>query len=223
MKKYLVAMTSIILSSSIAAQSLSVEVEDYYYADAGTECVAQIDVKNLTNQDLNVIVTRSSSEMMPTNYMCWLVCHLPNIDVSTPLLVPANSLVDNFSGHIVAIPEESDLRINYCFAIEDNPSDRVCVDVDYTSSSVYMNVEDIQTRPSTFVFPNPVKEILNVDVASANPSEFILFDVLGNRVYNEVLTGSSTINVSSFEAGIYFYTLSVKGRETEVQKLIISN
>ena len=86
-----------------------------------------------------------------------------------------------------------------------------------------MNVEDMQTRSSTFVSLNPVNKILNVDVASTNLSEFILFDMLGNRVYNEVFTGSSTINVSSFEAGIYLYTLSVKGREPEVQKLIITH
>ena len=67
----------------------------------------------------------------------------------------------------------------------------------------------------------PVKDILFIDCNTL--TEFVLFDMLGSQVHKEVFTSSSNINVSSFEAGIYFYKLKVKGKETEVQKLIITH
>ncbi len=213
-------MVGSIIVEEIETQSLSVEVEDYYYAPAGTECVVNLEVRNLTNDSLNVIVTRNSNQTTPQNFMCWFVCHLPSVDVTTPLTIPANSSVDDFAGHVLSMPQESDVIINYCFSVENNPSDSVCVDVKYTSSSAVMNVDNHSIHSSS-VYPNPVKDILFIDCNT--PTEFVLFDMLGSQVHKEVFTSSSNINVSSFEAGIYFYKLNVKGKETEVQKLIITH
>tara|TARA_B100001093_G_scaffold131365_1_gene123955 strand:- start:4432 stop:5409 length:978 start_codon:yes stop_codon:yes gene_type:complete len=200
-------------------QSLSVEVEDYYYAAAGTECVAYLEVRNLTNDSLNVIAARSSNQVSELNFMCvGLNCYIPSVDVTSAFNIPANSSVDDFAGHVLSMPEESDVIINYCFSVENNPSDSVCVDVKYTSSSAVMNIDNHSNHFSS-VYPNPVKDILFIDCNT--PTEFVLFDMLGSQVHKEVFTSSSNINVSSFEAGIYFYKLKVKGKETEVQKLII--
>ena len=151
-------MVGSITVEEIETQSLSVEVEDYYYAAAGTECVANLEVQNLTNDSLNVIVTRSSDQTVPQNYMCWLVWHSGETDVTSPLSIPPNSLVDYFSGHIISMPEESDVIINYCFSVENNPADQVCTDVTFTSLSEYLSLEEV---PALYnVYPNPVKDIL---------------------------------------------------------------
>ena len=214
-------MVGSIIVEETETQSLSVEVQDYYYAAAGTEGVAYLEVRNLTNDSLNVIASRSPNQVSESNFMCvGLNCYIPSVDVTSAFNIPANSSVDDFAGHVLSMPEESDVIINYCFSVENNPSDSVCVDVKYTSSSAVMNVDNHFIHFSS-VYPNPVKDVLFID--SNTPTEFVLYDMLGSQVFKERFTSSSNINVSSFEAGIYFYKLKVKGKETEVQKLIITH
>ena len=214
-------MVGSIIVEETETQSLSVEVQDYYYAAAGTEGVAYLEVQNLTNNSLNVIASRSPNQVSETNFMCvGLNCYIPSVDVTNAFNIPANSSIDDFAGHVLSMPEESDVIINYCFSVENTPSDSVCVDVKYTSSSAVMNVDNHFIHFSS-VYPNPVKDVLFID--SNTPTEFVLYDMLGSQVFKERFTSSSNINVSSFEAGIYFYKLKVKGKETEVQKLIITH
>ena len=214
-------MVGSIIVEETETQSLSVEVQDYYYAAAGTEGVAYLEVQNLTNNSLNVIASRSPNQVSEANFMCvGLNCYIPSVDVTNAFNIPANSSIDDFAGHVLSMPEESDVIINYCFSVENTPSDSVCVDVKYTSSSAVMNVDNHFIHSSS-VYPNPVKDVLFID--SNTPTEFVLYDMLGSQVFKERFTSSSNINVSSFEAGIYFYKLKVKGKETEVQKLIITH
>tara|TARA_B000000475_G_scaffold257547_1_gene238861 strand:- start:1533 stop:2510 length:978 start_codon:yes stop_codon:yes gene_type:complete len=214
-------MVGSIIVEETETQSLSVEVQDYYYAAAGTEGVAYLEVQNLTNNSLNVIASRSPNQVSETNFMCvGLNCYISTVDVTNAFNIPANSSIDDFAGHVLSMPEESDVIINYCFSVENIPSDSVCVDVKYTSSSAVMNVDNHFIHFSS-VYPNPVKDVLFID--SNTPTEFVLYDMLGSQVFKERFTSSSNINVSSFEAGIYFYKLKVKGKETEVQKLIITH
>ena len=213
-------MVGSIIVQETAAQSLSVDVDSYYHSLPSETCTAHFDVTNLTAEDLSVIVTRTSDADVPS-YFCWgVTCYPPSTNVSTnAIVIPAGESSDLFSGYINNMPEESSYIINYCFSLENNPSDEVCADVTFTSLSEYLSIEDAPALHN--VYPNPVKDILFIDCNT--PTEFVLFDMLGSQVHKEVFTSSSNINVSSFEAGIYFYKLNVKGKETEVQKLIITH
>ena len=224
MKKYLFTIISFACSFGLFAQSLSVDVANYYYSASGERCTAHFDVKNQTSQDLSVIVTRNMDFALPAgsfSTFCWgETCYTPTTNVSTnAIVIPAGESSDQFSGYIDNMPEESSYIINYCFSLENNPSDEVCADVTFTSLSEYLSIEDEPALHN--VYPNPVKDILFLDCNT--PTEFVLFDMLGSQVHKEVFASSSNINVSSFEAGIYFYKLNVKGKETEVQKLIITH
>ena len=84
-----------------------------------------------------------------------------------------------------------------------------------------MTIEDLSF--SHEIYPNPVQDLLHINLLNSNPVEFVLYDMLGSQVYKEVFVSSSDINVSSFESGIYFYKLNEKGKEAEVQKLIITH
>ena len=213
-------MVGSIIVEETAAQSLSVDVDSYYHSLPSETCTAHFDVTNLTAQDLSVIVTRTSDADIPS-YFCWgVTCYPPATNVSTnAIVIPAGESSDQFSGYINNMPEESSYVINYCFSVENNPADQVCTDVTFTSLSEYLSIEEVPALHN--VYPNPVKDILFIDCNT--PTEFVLFDMLGSQVHKEVFTSSSNINVSSFEAGIYFYKLKVKGKETEVQKLIITH
>ena len=221
-------MVGSIIVEETVSQSLFVDVADYYYSPFGEQCTAYIDVTNTSNQDLMFHVTRSSTTDL-TNYFCWgPTCYPPN---SNETYTSANSLLinagetltglDSFIGYVNNLSENSSLDIDYCFWVDGNPIDETCIVVTYTNKDSFMAIEDLSF--SHEIYPNPVQNLLHLNLLSSNPVEFVLYDMLGSQVYKEVLTNSSNINVSSFEAGIYFYKLKVKGKETEVQKLIITH
>jgi len=221
MKKYLLVITCII-SSSLWAQFLKVHQQDYYYGEEGQECVAKLSVENLTEDDLNIIVIRNDGLVAQENYMCWKLCHTPDTDLTTDLTIPAGGIVDNFSGHILSMPIESDITINYCFTNKDSMRMQECVDVLYTSSSRFMATEE-QDLERFSVYPNPVRNYLTVEYWGGEFTEFVLYDVLGNELSTlDIKNSAQTFNVSSLNQGIYFYALRSKGKIGEIKKLIVT-
>ena len=176
----------------------------------------------LQEDDLNIIVTRNLVD--EENYMCWKVCHTPGTNrTNPPLTIPAGATVDNFSGHILSMPQESDITINYCFADADKITRQECVDVLYTSSSRYLEAEELYSNPFS-VYPNPVSDYLTIEYSGLQLGEFILYDLLGNEVCRHILTNTrKRVNLNSLSPGIYFYALRSEGKKVETKKLIVSD
>jgi hypothetical protein len=212
-----------LVSFAAFSQSLSVQPDSYYYSVPGETCTSHFNVTNETTKDLSVIVIRSMNlpDDVNSNF-CWgITCYGPDTDVSpNAVVIPAGDSFDGFTGYLNGMPEESTFVINYCFAVENNLRDEVCTDVTYTSIE---NLAVDELSADYNLYPNPVKDVLYIDYNASVQAEFVLYDMLGNRVYDDVLTSSMTLNLSSFEAGIYFYTFRVQGKEPEVQKLVITH
>ena len=223
MKKTILSFLTIISLTAFAQSSLSINPSESYYAESGEQCVAHFDVTNTTDAEITVIVTRSfdsSYDIMST--FCWgLTCYPPTVNVSgVPIVIPAGESFDGFSGYIVDMPVDETFIINYCFSIVNNPSDKVCADIEFTST-VAIGIEE--TAASFAVYPNPATDVLHLNYTSQQQADFVLYDMLGNKIYNDVVLNSKLIQLNEFKAGIYFYTFSVKGKATEVQKLIITH
>ena len=228
MKKTLLSFFMLI-SISLFSQGLTVNTNDYYYQESGELCSAHFDVTNNTDSPLEVIVTRTFPEEYLTvdsisTYFCWgVTCYPPASNVSTnPLTIqPGESPNVGFTGYLSNMPEERTLNITYCFSDVSNPAIKVCTDVNYTSLSAYIGVEE--TATDFGVYPNPANDVLHLNYTSEKEAAFIMYDMLGSEVYSDLLTNSKTIQLSDFEAGIYFYTFSVNGKKAEVQKLVITH
>jgi len=223
MKKLLLSFLTIISLAAFAQSSLSIDPLESYYAEVGDQCIAHFDVTNTTDVDRSVMVTRSydsSYDIMST--FCWgITCYPPTVDVSSqPIIIPAGESFDGFSGYINDMPENETFIINYCFSIVDHPSDKVCADVEFTSVAI-IGVEETETNFG--VYPNPANDILHLEYTAQKEAMFVLYDMLGNKIYSDVVLNSKSIQLNAFEAGIYFYTFSVNGKATEVQKLIITH
>jgi hypothetical protein len=223
MKKTILSFLTIISLTAFAQSSLSINPSESYYAESGEQCVAHFDVTNTTDAEITVIVTRSfdsSYDIMST--FCWgLTCYPPTVNVSgVPIVIPPGESFDGFSGYINDMPVDETFIINYCFSIVNNPSDKVCADIEFTSTFA-VGIEE--TATSFAVYPNPATDVLHLNYSSQQQADFVLYDMLGNKIYNDVVLNSKSIQLNEFESGIYFYTFSVKGKATEVQKLIITH
>ena len=70
------------------------------------------------------------------------------------------------------MPVETELTINYCFSVVDNPSNKVCTDVNFTSMSVPVGIEETETLFS--VYPNPANDILHLKQSSQKEGVFMM-------------------------------------------------
>jgi hypothetical protein len=227
MKKILFSL-AILVSLTTLAQSLSINPSESYFGLPNETLNASFDVTNNSDGDLEVIVTRLIPEAYDslegfTSTFCWgTTCYPPHINVSTnPIIINAGASFDGFKGTVSSMPVETELTINYCFSVVDNPSNKVCTDVNFTSMSVPVGLEETETLFS--VYPNPANDILHLKQSSQKEGIFMMYDMLGNKIYSDVITTSKSIQLHQFNAGIYFYTFSINGKYTEVQKLVISH
>lgn len=80
-----------------------------------------------------------------------------------------------------------------------------------TLSPVGISSASIATGIS--VFPNPTKDLLNIVVLNENnkTGTVRIMNLVGREVYNQPLNGSTTINMSALETGIYIVTIMSDG------------
>ncbi|MAZ30647.1 MAG: hypothetical protein CMP57_00975 [Flavobacteriales bacterium] len=207
-----------VLSMTLLSQSLSINPQNYYYAETGETCSANFTVTNISEEDLDVVVVRFMDEYDITTYFCWgPTCYTPSSYFSTtPITIPAGQSFDGFSGYVQGIPEESNFLINYCFYPEDQPLDRVCAAINFTSIGLSVfNIDD------SSVYPNPVNDYLYID--SHGAFNFNLYNLIGNVVFSQSSVGHTRLDISSFQSGIYFYSLASMSSNKELQKLVIAH
>lgn len=70
------------------------------------------------------------------------------------------------------------------------------------------------------VTPNPARNIITLSgIATAN-TQVEIYDVLGNIVFKEVISNNETIDVSSFNSGMYLISIATKEKKS-TKKLLI--
>ncbi|MFY7708675.1 MAG: Ig-like domain-containing protein, partial [Flavobacteriales bacterium] len=73
-----------------------------------------------------------------------------------------------------------------------------------TSSGVVLNTDELPSDIQWSVYPNPVSDILNVEVAMTGKKNFVLYDMNG-RIVQEIISSDQrlTFNLSNLSAGEY--------------------
>ena len=62
------------------------------------------------------------------------------------------------------------------------------------------------------LYPNPVKDILNIETNNVNIQNVNIYDVLGKKVWSQSELTSNSINISSLNKGLYFIKLTSEGQ-----------
>mgnify|MGYP001231892800 CR=1 FL=1 len=144
--------------------------------------------------------------------------------------LPASINADESHSHSFSTTLPSDVNyeeVNVVALLIDN-SNGVVINSRMIDLSQFVGIADLtpENAYSTELYPNPAKEEVNIVIGLDDQSEINLniYNAVGQVVYNNVYTNSpstpKTIDVSSFEAGVYFVKTTV-GNNSSVQKLII--
>lgn len=75
------------------------------------------------------------------------------------------------------------------------------------SNFVSANPEIITKDQKINIFPNPFDTQLSFSLEANEETKISIYDLLGNKVWEETFTNSATINTEPFYSGIYFYAL----------------
>ncbi|MFN8145486.1 MAG: kelch repeat-containing protein [Bacteroidia bacterium] len=96
---------------------------------------------------------------------------------------------------------------------------------EYTPDST-TGIEDNIYSEKVSVFPNPVNEMLNVELKSFkknNPILFSLYNSTGQMILQEKITGEKTqLNLSSIPKGIFFYSLENGKQKITCGKILLN-
>jgi hypothetical protein len=130
-------------------------------------------------------------------------------------------LVDSYTNKEIAFDNELDYDFSVDGSAASQSSSRFKLKIGAKNSSAQE-----ESFATVQLFPNPAEDYINLKLLAINGDvQLQIVDALGNEVYQEsVENGASSlersIDVSSFNSGMYFLNVTNKG-QTETQKFIV--
>ncbi len=197
-------------------------------ADPFYEVVSHVFIKNATNDSISVKVKKVELTALhgTSNVFCWGSCFIPEVFISPNPIVIHAGVTDslNFSGHYTPNGVIGISTIRYVFFDANNPSDTVCVNIDFDTYP--QSIKDLSNVTLSDAYPNPADNTVSFSCSFPQNSlaKVIIRNVLGSIVKAIDITNNSVkvrLNTSELADGVYFYTFLVNGNSQVTKKLVI--
>ena len=97
------------------------------------------------------------------------------------------------------------------------------ITITYTIGGVncFLGQEELEEELQYSVYPNPVNDILNINMTGKNTT-IEIFDIVGKKVTRmDLLNGKNQLNVESLKSGVYFYSIMKNGDLIETKKIVV--
>ena len=236
MKKiYLLLIVTSFFAAKLNAQSFSlINLNNVLQGNTSSfQIEGTVDVVNNSGFDKNVMMFRKINNLAPghESLFCWGInCYGSATDTSVYFeampsggtsLARADLNTWNFPGVSY---------VTYCWYDSDDPSDSVCLE--FTYNILPTGIAEHSNTSSDFVslpHPNPadgstviIYHLKNQDA----DSKIVFYNVIGSKVLEVKLEGSKQnmqVNTSSFQEGVYYYSLISAGKAISTNKLIVSH
>jgi hypothetical protein len=230
MKKLLTSFLLLFTTNLLFAQSLEVSGDSIVYGDSSMfQLESHLYVKNTSSNTVLVYCEKNVvlQNQTGTNNFCWGgTCYGESTFTSTKIdTILSGAQSNGFSGYYQPWNVPSIAKVEYCFYLESDTSDRTCFLVTYDATGASTNIEEVtySERIGSF-YPNPTNKYTNFRYNVKGVSLLQITDILGNVVKNIELEGSreKTIYVGDLHKGIYFGNLVQNGEIVQIKKLIIN-
>ena len=236
----LIFLFSALLQLPIIAQNLSLSNHSVpltadqtvtLYGDSGyyNALISHFTVHNNGSTAIDVMVKKTELSVVTgsTNSFCWDICYSTTDYMSNHWISIAAGSSDSthFSGDYFNYGTLGSSLIRYTFFNRADANDSVSVIVNYTTTPVAIS-ENVLLIDFSNAYPNPASNAVNFNynLLGTNSAEFVITDLLGSEHYRANLENENNklmIDVSSFNAGVYFYSLRVDGKTQFTRKLIV--
>lgn len=239
-KKAFFTLLFLSVTAWVSAQSLQFELNGHVYEEGETiqcntptewgEYLQDMQIRNLTSQDWNVLVKKEVIEDLEgvSNYFCWGLCFGPDTYVSpNPVAVPANSVTSVGALSFHAMFEENvfgKVQVKYSAYDERHPEDAVTINVVFHKSGE--GVHEVAAVRFGQAYPNPASSVVNFDynVNASDRASVSVYNLLGQEVMNlpiNTLQDRLSISVADLNNGIYFCNLFVNGSAVKTEKFVV--
>lgn len=224
----------------VSAQSLRFELDGHVYEEGETiicnaptewgEYLQDMQMKNLTDQDLNVLVKKEVIEDLEgvSNYFCWGLCFGPDTYVSpNPVAVPANSVTSVGALSFHAMFDEDvfgKVQVRYSAYDERHPEDAVTINVVFHRSGE--GIHEVGAVRFGQAYPNPASSVVNFDynINASDRASVSVYNLLGQEVKSQQVNGVQghlSVSVADLNEGIYFCKLFVNGCAVSTEKFVV--
>jgi hypothetical protein len=237
MKKAFFTLTLLAVVTLLSAQTLQFEHNGHVYENGETiispfneafqEYVTELNIRNLTNDDINVIMEQDVLETAEGIMMqfCWGLCmvgsgHL----VSQPVAVPAQTLSEDIVAlHCSFLEGETGVvKAIYHAYDQNNPDNKISIIVLYGQTA--------NTPEYTFnlgqAYPNPATSQVHFDLQSNSNVDVTVYNLLGQEVKSQFVSEHQNrvkIAVDDLQPGIYFCRFSINGEVVKTEKFIVKH
>lgn len=223
----------------VSAQSLQFELDgNVFYDGEAIECTTinewgeyfqDMQLRNLTSDDLNVIVEKEVVENLDgtMNWFCWGLCFSPDVFVSpNPVTVAANSITEESALSFHAMFNDDVfgyLVVKYSAYDERHPDERVSIIVKFHKSGEGID-DNTSSMTMSQAYPNPASSMVSFDYSFDGNLTAVVYNIVGQEVLRQDLNASNgqmSFSVADLNDGIYFCTMLVNGRAFTTQKFIV--
>ena len=173
---------------------------------------------------VNVIRTNAESEgfAFPIGHQMCAGENCYTTDTINGLRIEAGESID-LSIHIEFSPEGYSYD-SYEIFVNGDEANKLTFVAHYYSPQ-YIGVGTLEnTNYTVNVYPNPARSIINFDYNLSNNSYITIHDVTGKQIKKINLQdnfGKETMDISSFNNGIYFYNVFVDNQKISTNKFIV--
>lgn len=223
----------------VSAQSLQFEWNGTIYSEGETiECfndlgwgeyMQDMQIRNLTGQDLNVLVEKEVIEDLEgtSNYFCWGMCFGSNVVVSPdPVVVAANSVTSEGALSFHTMFDENvfgKVTVKYYAYDERHPEEKVSIIVVFTKQG-----EGLNEKPNVCFgqpYPNPAHSTVNFNYnLTGSNATAVVYNLVGQEVMRQELNtfdGKLSLSVASLNDGIYFCSVMRNGQTFATVKFVV--
>lgn len=236
MKKTIFTLILLAVVTLMSAQTLQFEYEGHVYENGETvisvfddqvymEYVKFMQIRNLSGQDLNVIVEQDVLEAANGAMVsfCWGLCLAPGEHlVSNPLTISANSLNESeLSFHCNFTEGETGVvkAIYHAYA-ETDPDNKISIIV-LSGQTASVSESNLSLGQA---YPNPATSQVHFDLRCSDNVNVVVYNLLGQEVKSQLVSGHQNrvnIAVNDLQPGIYFCRFSVNGEVLKTEKFIV--
>lgn len=135
--------------------------------------------------------------------------------------VPAVAGETNVISFTMSPTSEWDFDRLFVMAILQDAADRSVIQSTANAPSdneVFVNTVEANTLAAN-IFPNPVKDVLQIRLAEGQAAQAQLFNVQGSLVQQQSFSAQTTLNLASLPSGIYWLEITANG-EQAVRRIV---
>lgn len=243
MKKIFTLIFALVLAASCAfAQSLTLTYEGNPVSNGDTIEVlvlqlniakdCYLDVTNVSDEDITVRAYKEELEMVEgaSASLCFAgQCYPPATTSSNTVVILGQSTLDHSSPegfHLsYKTPAAGTSFIRFTFSNVDDNDDNTTVvfKMVYDPTSIVSMAVATKMR----AYPNPASENVTIEYAYTGNSsnvKLVIKNLVGATLYTKKLDANGNkvkVDVSEYNAGIYFYSIEADGRPLITKKLLV--